>query len=86
MFLSVRLNFRRPIYPGFYLFAKIFQTLSRDSPALGPTKLPVGTKVVPIVHTTRNVRGVAFHRATLKFLGRKVRSADISERQRQRAD
>ena len=59
MFLSVRLNFRRPIYPGFYSFAKIFQTLSRDSPALGPTKLPVGTKVVPIVHTTRNVRGLA---------------------------
>jgi hypothetical protein len=58
MFLSARLNFRRPIYPGFYSFAKIFQTVSRDSPALGP-KLPVGTKVVPIVHTTRNVRGLA---------------------------
>ena len=56
MFLSVELNFRRPIYPGFYSFAKIFQTLSRDSPAFGPTKLPVGTKVVPIVHTTGNVR------------------------------
>jgi hypothetical protein len=28
MFLSVRLNFRRPIYPGFYSFAKIFQTLA----------------------------------------------------------
>jgi hypothetical protein len=36
-----------------------FQTLSRDSPAFGPTKLPVGTKVVPIVHTTGNVRGLA---------------------------
>jgi hypothetical protein len=58
MFLSVALNFRRPIYPPFYLFAKIFQTLSRDSPALGPAKLPVGTKVVPFVHTTRNVRGL----------------------------
>ena len=63
MFLSVRLNFRRPIYPGFYSFAKIFQTLSRDSlsrdsPALGPTKVPVGTKVVPIVHPTGNVRGL----------------------------
>jgi len=31
MFLSVALNFRRPIYPPFYSFAKIFQTLSRDS-------------------------------------------------------
>jgi hypothetical protein len=59
MFLSVELNFRRPIYPGFDSFAKIFQTLSRDSPAFGPTKLPVGTKVVPIVHTTGNVRGLA---------------------------
>jgi hypothetical protein len=55
-FLSVRLNFRRPIYPGFYSFAKIFQPLSRDSPAFGPTKSPVGTNVVPIVHPTRNVR------------------------------
>jgi hypothetical protein len=36
-----------------------FQTLSRDSPAFGQTKLPVDTKVVPIVHTTRNVRGLA---------------------------
>ena len=45
MFLSVALNFRRPIYPPFYSFAKIFfQTLSRNSPAFGPTKLPVGTK------------------------------------------
>jgi len=26
MFLSVRLNFRRPIYPGFYSFAKVFHT------------------------------------------------------------
>jgi hypothetical protein len=60
MFLSVALNFRRPICPPFYSFAKIFfQTLSRDSPAFGPTKLPVGTKVVPIVHTTGNVRGLA---------------------------
>jgi hypothetical protein len=64
MFLSVRLNFRRPIYPGFYSFAKIFQTLSRDSPALGPTK-SVGTKVVPIVHTTRNVPGLAFASLTI---------------------
>jgi hypothetical protein len=56
MFLSVRLNFRRPIYPGFYSFAKIFQTLSRDSPALGSTKLPVGTKVVPIfVNQTHSI-------------------------------
>jgi hypothetical protein len=31
VFLSVELNFRRPIYPPFYSFAKIFQTLSRDS-------------------------------------------------------
>jgi hypothetical protein len=31
MFLSVELNFRRPIYPGFYSFAKIFQTLSHNS-------------------------------------------------------
>ena len=64
MFLSVRLNFRRPIYLGFYSFAKIFQTLSRDSPAFGPTKLPVGTNVVPIVHTTGNARGFAASRYT----------------------
>ena len=38
MVLSVALNFRRPIYPPFYSFAKIFQTLSRDSPAFGSTK------------------------------------------------
>jgi hypothetical protein len=56
MFLSVELNFRRPIYPGFYSFAKIFQTLSPDSPGFGPTKLPVGTNVLPIAHPTRNVR------------------------------
>jgi hypothetical protein len=40
MFLSVALNFRPPIYPPFYSSAKIFQTLSRDSPAFGLTKLP----------------------------------------------
>jgi hypothetical protein len=59
MFLSVALKFRRPIYPPFYSFAKNFQTLSRESPAFGPIKLPVATKVVPIVHTTGNVRGLA---------------------------
>jgi hypothetical protein len=56
MFLSVELNFRRPIYPWFYSFAKIFQTLSRDFTCVWADEVAVGTKVVPIVHTTGNVR------------------------------
>jgi hypothetical protein len=39
MFLSVGLNFRRPIYPLFYFLAKIFQTLSNDSTAFGRLRL-----------------------------------------------
>src|ERR1700682_4378388 len=57
MFLSVALNFRRPIYPPFYSFAKIFQTLSNDSlrlcpqtarPAAAPEQVPINPRATVV--------------------------------------
>jgi hypothetical protein len=59
MFLSVALNFRRLFIHRFILLPRFFRQSAVIHLRSGPTKLPVGTKVVPIVHTTRNVRGLA---------------------------
>ena len=57
MFLSVELDFRRPIYPPFYSFAKIFQILSNDSlrlcrqtarPAAAPEQVPINPRATVV--------------------------------------